>query len=105
MAIGLNNNRALLFLAALLTLSASGDDINFLRLAWPSGFVLSPVGSLPLDDENTDFVRPSDSQDPQHELRVSTLPAARSVETIHPVPTSSSSAPLPSAYANHLPGD
>src|SRR5262245_17967452 len=51
----------LCLLACALTVVASGDDFNFLRLA------LSPplLGSarLPLDDPNTDFVR---STDPHH---------------------------------------
>ena len=49
-------------LTALLTLAASGDDINIMRLAMPAAFASSPVGSLPLDDENTDFVRPPELQ-------------------------------------------
>jgi hypothetical protein len=96
-----NNNRVLLFLAALLTLSASGDDINFLRLALPSAFALSPVGSFPIDDENSDFTRPSDSQESQHPLPIRTLPAGRSVETVKSLPTSLSTAPVPLALTNH----
>jgi hypothetical protein len=51
----------LCLLASVLTVAASGDDFNVLRLALSP----SPLGSapLPLDDPNTDFVR---STDPQH---------------------------------------
>ena len=55
-------NCGLSYLTVLLTLAASGDDINIMRLAMPAAFASSPVGSLPLDDENTDFVRPSELQ-------------------------------------------
>ena len=53
-------NCGLFYLTVLLTLAASGDDVNIMRLAMPAAFASSPVGSLPLDDENTDFVRPSE---------------------------------------------
>ena len=51
-------NHALLLscVASLLTLGASGDDINLYRLVLPAAFAQVPVGSLPLDDENTDFL-------------------------------------------------
>jgi hypothetical protein len=41
----------------LLVLLSSGDDINCGRLAVPSFWTAIPVGSLPTDDENTDFLR------------------------------------------------
>jgi hypothetical protein len=41
-------------------LAASGDDLNILRVAAPGAFASSPVGSLPLDDENADFLRPTE---------------------------------------------
>ena len=47
-------------LAVLLTLAASGDDINVARLALPTAFASAPVGSFPLDDENTDFLKPAE---------------------------------------------
>jgi hypothetical protein len=40
----------------LLTLIASADDFNLLRVVFPSICTSSPAGSLPLDDPNTDFV-------------------------------------------------
>jgi hypothetical protein len=55
-------NCGLFYLTVLLTLAASGDDINLVRLAMPAAFASSPVGSLPLDDENMDFVRPPELQ-------------------------------------------
>jgi hypothetical protein len=98
-----NSRRALLSLTALLTLTASGDDINVLRLALPSAFALSPVGSFPLDDENSDFIRPLESQ---HQLIGRTLPAYRATETIQQIPTSLSTAFLPLASSQHqLSGD
>jgi hypothetical protein len=42
-----------------LTLAASGDDFNFMRVALPSAFAGTPAGTIPLDDENTDFTWPS----------------------------------------------
>jgi hypothetical protein len=47
-----------------LTLAASGDDFNFMRVALPSAFAGTPAGTIPLDDENTDFTRP-----PSFEMR------------------------------------
>jgi hypothetical protein len=44
-----------LFTSAL-TFAASGDDINLFRIALPSVFAYAPVGSCPMDDENSDFV-------------------------------------------------
>src|ERR1700732_4012067 len=95
-----NNNGALLFLAVLLTLAASGDDINLLRLALPSAFALSPIGSFPLDDANTDFVKPSESSASQHHLIGPMLSAFRSAETIQQIPTSLSSALVSSAFTH-----
>jgi len=43
-------------LACLLTLVASGDDFNVMRAVAPATFSQIPVGALPLDDENTDFL-------------------------------------------------
>jgi hypothetical protein len=45
------------WVACLLALGASGDDLNVMRLLMPG---LSPhlVGPLPLDDPNTDFTIP-----------------------------------------------
>ena len=101
-----NNNRVLLCLAALLTLTASGDDINLLRLALPSAFALSPVGSFPIDDENSDFIRPSESPESQHSLIGPMSPACRSAETIQQISTSFSPALVSSAFAHHqLSGD
>src|SRR5438105_2568790 len=48
--------RILVTLACFLTVAASGDDFNFLRVALPAAFAGAPVGSLPLDDETADFV-------------------------------------------------
>jgi hypothetical protein len=42
-------------LACLLTIIASGDDVNLMRVVFPAAFT-SPIGSLPLDDPNMDFV-------------------------------------------------
>src|ERR1700730_1404730 len=51
---------ALQLLACVLTLAASGDDINLMRVALPAPFSQIPIGAIPLDDENTDFVRAED---------------------------------------------
>jgi hypothetical protein len=48
-------------LGVVLTLAASGDDINVCRLAFPSLFAQTPVGSLPLDDDNFDFVESTEA--------------------------------------------
>jgi hypothetical protein len=53
---------ALSLLTCLLTLAGSGDDLNLARLALPSAFADAPPGSLPLDDDNTDFSEPTDSR-------------------------------------------
>jgi hypothetical protein len=53
--------------ASLLTLAASGDDINLYRLAMPCAFAQSPLGSFPLDDENTDFIQSSPVQMPRNQ--------------------------------------
>jgi hypothetical protein len=45
--------------ASLLTFAASGDDVNLYRIAFPNAFAQSPIGSFPLDDENTDFIQVS----------------------------------------------
>jgi hypothetical protein len=101
-----NANRALLLLTVLLTLSASGDDINLLRLALPSAFALSPTGSFPLDDENTDFVKPHESPAPRRPLKGTMLPACRSAEAIQHILTSWPSALAPSVFTHHqLSGD
>jgi hypothetical protein len=96
-----NKSRALLSLAALLTLTASGDDINLLRLALPSAFALAPVGSFPLDDENSDFISPVESPESQDQEMDPTLPTCTSAETIQQIPTSLSSALMPSASRHH----
>jgi hypothetical protein len=96
-----NTNHALLLLAVFLTMAASGDDINLLRLALPSAFALSPAGSFPLDDKNADFVKPSESSASQHQL-IGSMPAARrSAGTIQPKPTPLSSALVSSALTHH----
>jgi hypothetical protein len=94
-----NTNRALLFLAGMLTLAASGDDINLSRLALPSAFALSPTGSFPLDDENSDFVKPAESS--RHQLIGPMLPACRSADTIQQVPAPLSSALVSSVFTDH----
>jgi hypothetical protein len=43
--------------ACLLTIIASGDDFNLMRVAFPATLAGAPTGGLPLDDPNTDFVR------------------------------------------------
>jgi hypothetical protein len=45
----------LAWVACLLTLGASGDDVNFLRLSLATPSCPQPNGPLPLDDPNTDF--------------------------------------------------
>jgi hypothetical protein len=82
-----NRNSPLLILATLLTLTASGDDFNLLRVALPSAFALSPNGSFPLDDENTDFIKPPESPASQHQLTGPTLPSCGSAETFQQIPT------------------
>jgi hypothetical protein len=52
----------LAFLTLLLTLAASGDDINVCRLAFPSFFAQAPIGAFPQDDDNFDFI---DSAEPE----------------------------------------
>jgi hypothetical protein len=51
-------------LACVLTLAASGDDVNLLRAVLPAPFASIPVGALPLDDENTDFIETENSVAP-----------------------------------------
>jgi hypothetical protein len=51
---------ALVLLACLLTLAASGDDFCFPRLVCPA--TTAPSGVLPLDDPSTDFVAPAARQ-------------------------------------------
>jgi hypothetical protein len=73
------------YVASLLTLAASGDDINLYRLVMPVWFAEVPVGSLPLDDENTDFIKspaPQTSQNPETDWN---LPACRLAARIRPV--------------------
>jgi hypothetical protein len=101
-----NSNGPLLILAALLTLTASGDDINLLRVALPSAFALSPNGSFPLDDENTDFIKPPESLASQAQLMGPTLLFCRSVEKFEQIPTPLSSAPAsPDSTHCQLSGD
>jgi hypothetical protein len=50
-------------LACWLTLLASADDFNLVRLALPPSTVDSE-GLLPLDDPNTDFTESSQSREP-----------------------------------------
>jgi len=52
---------ALSFIGGLLTLAASGDDFNVMRVLLPATFAHVPTGSLPLDDQNSDFLRPVDA--------------------------------------------
>jgi hypothetical protein len=66
----------------LLTLGASGDDINVIRLLAPA--VFQECGPVPLDDDNADFI--SEAQSPvsaNEELPMS--PLAYSVAEDHPI--------------------
>jgi len=62
--------------ACLLTLGASGDDLNLARLLLPSAFRDVAPGALPLDDENTDFIAPTDSAASEHEAPAPIHPPA-----------------------------
>jgi hypothetical protein len=44
-------------LLPVLALISSGDDCNLMRLCFPFYWASVPVGSLPLDDDNTDYLR------------------------------------------------
>jgi hypothetical protein len=50
-------SRALTLVACALTLAASGDDFNVVRVAFPAAL---PASEFPDDDPNTDFVRVTD---------------------------------------------
>jgi hypothetical protein len=63
----------------LLVLVASGDDINLLRVAVPSASAAAPMGSLPLDDGNTDFLESKEGRDQRADL-------ARAVDTLTATP-------------------
>jgi hypothetical protein len=41
----------------MLALISSGDDCNLMRLCFPLYWVSVPVGSVPLDDDNMDYLR------------------------------------------------
>jgi hypothetical protein len=93
-------------LVCLLTVAASGDDMNFARL------VLAPAqpfsSALPLDDPNTDFVRPAESQSTHRapegnrlgatlaDLRLSARPSWR--QSLPPAPATGR--PMPHAGLN-----
>jgi hypothetical protein len=100
MSMSRNRNGPLLILAGLLTLTASGDDINLFRLVMPSAFTHSPNGSFPLDDENTDFIKPPESPASQNQLIGPPLPSCSSAETFQQIrsPLSSSLAPSDSTH-------
>jgi hypothetical protein len=51
------HSAGLALLACLLTLAASADDFNLVRLLLPAAFAGVPAGALPEDDENTDFTQ------------------------------------------------
>jgi hypothetical protein len=76
--------RAILLAGAALVFS--GDDCNFMRIAFPSYWADVPVGNLPLDDENMDCVR----------LRVETDRQGRTTQTVDLT--------LTQAWANGLQG-
>jgi hypothetical protein len=53
---------AISLFVSLLTLLASGDDLNIARLVWRSTSIQVPSSHLPLDDETTDFVESPESE-------------------------------------------
>jgi hypothetical protein len=53
----IGSNAMLAWVACLLTLGASGDDLNLLRMGLVP--VPQPPRPLPLDDPNTDFTAPA----------------------------------------------
>src|SRR6516225_11135670 len=75
----------LYYVASLLTLAASGDDINLCRLVVPDWFAEVPVGSLPLDDENADFIKSPAPQISQNHEAGWILPACRLPAGIRPL--------------------
>ncbi|HZU35220.1 MAG TPA: hypothetical protein VFA18_04910, partial [Gemmataceae bacterium] len=72
-------------LACWLTVASSGDDFNLLRAALPQTFASCPVGQLPLDDPNTDFVPPTTTDQVGLSIeRSSQLAGARLLTAIPP---------------------
>jgi hypothetical protein len=51
--------KVIVLCGCLLTLVASADDFNLARVAVPAAFAGAPARTLPLDDENTDFLASS----------------------------------------------
>lgn len=72
-------------LACWLTVASSGDDFNLLRAALPQTFASCPVGQLPLDDPNTDFVPPTSTHQINLSIeRLSQLDGALPLQAISP---------------------
>jgi hypothetical protein len=86
--------------ACLLTVIASGDDFNLMRVAFPPLRIASPAEGLPLDDPNTDFLAASSTRPDSHRADAPvSLPAA--VSPRHGLALIQSSRPLAARVSDH----